>query len=390
MKILLLTLLSISLLSACTSFHTEVDNKIMVAKNFDYEIDHIKINFFQQTGRHFGAITISDENHNISFEGINSQGMFVSILAVPHTATRTSILKPIRKSSEMVNEILFHSSNIDEALIVFNKYSIAFGEFLGYPLVHFKVVQQDGRGVIVEFVNNNIVILDENIVTNHYLSNKDIAPTNLTSYQRYNIVKENIHKEKIEKILKKTAQPSTIYNSIYNLSDLTLKININNKTKVFDLKNQLYSKKNAFYYNPETDSFKVMIEKTPINIRGVFGFGTDNSRHVGARILLNSGKNQTYGVEFTTFKTDGGNFTAGGVVLEQRLWGSFNMSIGSLGYFNYGENNENIIGLVSNLGWEPDNHIPFKPFITYRSDTIFQKNKTHLIHSLSVGFKSEF
>jgi hypothetical protein len=64
------------------------------------------------------------------------------------------------------------------------------------------------------------------------------------------------------------------------------------------------------------------------------------------------------------------------------------MSIGTIGYFDH--KNQNSIGLVSNLGWEPNNHIPFRPFITYRNDIIFAKDKTETLHSISAGFKFEF
>ena len=66
------------------------------------------------------------------------------------------------------------------------------------------------------------------------------------------------------------------------------------------------------------------------------------------------------------------------------------MSIGTVGYMNYGLDNQNVVGLVSNLGWEPNNSIPFKPFITYRSDIIFTKEKTKIMSSISFGFKFGF
>ncbi|MCL0047233.1 hypothetical protein M1M98_03105 [Thermodesulfovibrionales bacterium] len=78
-----------------------------------------------------------------------------------------------------------------------------------------------------------------------------------------------------------------------------------------------------------------------------------------------------------------------GIVLEQRLFEWFNMSIGTVGYFNYGVDHSNVIGLTSNLGWEPNNHIPFKPIVTYRSDTIFADN-IETINSISIGFNIEF
>ena len=68
-----------------------------------------------------------------------------------------------------------------------------------------------------------------------------------------------------------------------------------------------------------------------------------------------------YGLEVTQFDSDDNEFTSIGIVLEQRLFKWFNMSIGTIGYFDYGVDSENLIGLTSNLGWEPENHIPFKP-----------------------------
>lgn len=65
------------------------------------------------------------------------------------------------------------------------------------------------------------------------------------------------------------------------------------------------------------------------------------------------------------------------------------MTIGTVGYFNYGNGQDNLIGLVSNLGWEPDNHIPFRPFVTYRTDVIFGR-PIKLVRAISIGFNFEF
>ena len=133
---------------------------------------------------------------------------------------------------------------------------------------------------------------------------------------------------------------------------------------------------------------EVLVEHSILKIRPHFGYGTEESEHYGLRALLNSSDTQAYGLELTKFKTKDDDFSTIGMVLEQRLWGWFNMSIGTVGYFDY--QNENTVGLVSNLGWEPDNHIPFKPFVTYRNDTIFRKDKTDSMHSISAGFNFEF
>ena len=136
---------------------------------------------------------------------------------------------------------------------------------------------------------------------------------------------------------------------------------------------------------------KTLLENTStIQIRPHFGYGDNNTKHYGLRALLNSNKKQAYGIELTKFKTNDDEFTAVGIILEQRLWEWFNMSIGTIGYMNYGLDNQNIFGVVSNLGWEPNNSIPFKPFVTFRNDIIFAKEKTQNIYSISFGFKFEF
>ena len=112
--------------------------------------------------------------------------------------------------------------------------------------------------------------------------------------------------------------------------------------------------------------------------------------HAGLRILLGAGKQKRYGLEATNFHSDHDeSFSALGIVLEQRLWNWFNMSIGTVGYFDYGADSRNPVGLMTNLGWEPSHYKNFKPFVTYRSDVIFSDN-TDVSYSVSVGATFSF
>ena len=112
--------------------------------------------------------------------------------------------------------------------------------------------------------------------------------------------------------------------------------------------------------------------------------------HAGGRLLLGAGENKKYGLEATYFELDDKtDFFSCGIVLEQKLWGWFNMSIGTVGYFNYGPDSDNTIGLTTNLGWEPDSFKKLTPFITYRNDMILHDN-TAIVNSLSVGLAWHF
>ena len=112
--------------------------------------------------------------------------------------------------------------------------------------------------------------------------------------------------------------------------------------------------------------------------------------HIGLRLLLSAGESKRYGLEATRFRLNNGrSFSSLGVVLEQRLWNWFNMSIGTVGYFDYEIGSRNPVGLMTNLGWEPSNYQNFKPFITYRNDIIFSEN-TDIAHSVSIGVTFAF
>jgi len=73
----------------------------------------------------------------------------------------------------------------------------------------------------------------------------------------------------------------------------------------------------------------------------------------------------------------------------QRLWNWFNMSIGTVGYFGYGADSINPVGLMTNLGWEPSHYEKFKPFVTYRNDVIFSEDMD-VSYSVSVGATFSF
>ena len=134
--ILLLVIFS-NITSACTIFDTKNNqNEILVGRNFDWSKDNGQVNFISASKNSNGMLTISLNNPNMPYEGMNDKGLFIAVSAVPNTETTINILKPIRKSLEIVKVVLEKSSNIQDAIKEFQKYSIAFGKFLGNPLIH--------------------------------------------------------------------------------------------------------------------------------------------------------------------------------------------------------------------------------------------------------------
>jgi penicillin V acylase-like amidase (Ntn superfamily) len=398
-KVFILFFLIVVPLFSCSIFDTKsADNMVLVGRNFDWSKDNGQINFINATTNKNGLVLVSLKNPNMPYEGMNDKGLFIAVTAVPNTDTTVNILKPIRKSLEMIKLVLERSSNIDQSIELFNKYSIAFGQFLGNPLVHYKIVQKDGKGIIIEFVNNKMVIVKNrsNIMTNHYLSDLNIKSDSKTTKKRYDSISKYLKNStntvrSVFEGLYKVKQENTVWSNVYNLTTQEIYVKYkNNKIVKFNLKDELYNNKNHLYKMQKISTKQKLPKKSSsIQIRPHFGYGTSKTKHAGIRVLLSSNKKQSYGIEITDFKNSDNNFTSIGLILEQRKWDWFQMSIGTVGYFNYGVDDENIVGLVSNFGWEPNNSIPFKPFITVRKDVIFAK-ETKIIGSISFGMKMEF
>jgi len=386
--------------NACTVFHdTDQEDRVFVGRNFDWDSSGGNI-WFIPGDKNNNSITIFEQNGaDMPYEGVNNKGLFIAVTAVPDTQTPLSIFKPMRKSLEMIGIVLKQADDVESALKIFPKYTIIFGKFLGYPLIHYKIVDAKGNSAIIEYVHGKLkVIKDDNcqVMTNHYNSNTNIKSDSKTSFKRYNIAKNALKLRKnspedIKSILRDTSQKSTIWSNLYDLTNNKLYTSYKNSNYIaINLEKEMYL--GVHGYNLEKLKNKKILkytEKTSLlKIRPHFGYSSSAS-HYGGRILLAADNVHSYGLEFTQFNYSSNSFSSLGIVLEQKLFGWFNSSIGTVGYFNYGQNNNNLIGLTSNLGWEPDNSIPFKPFITYRQDIIFDK-KTEVIHSISFGFTFDF
>lgn len=389
---------------ACTIFHvTNKNGEVLVGRNFDSETDGGRVWFITGSEENNGMAIFEQLGINMPYEGINDKGLFIGVAAVPNTATPFSLFKPMRKSLEMVKIVLEQAGTVDEALKIFANYTVIFGTFLGYPIIHYKIVDKNGNSAVVEYVEREIRIIkgiNSQIITNHYLTSPKIGPVSKTSFERYNAVKDNLKKQDysitdVQELLKIASQKTTIWSNVYNLNTQQIRLTYKNSiTRDFDLKSELYQGSHGFNLE-DGKLLKYPKSRAPIVFRLHSGYGFLEGKgisHYGGRILLSAGDNKKYGLEITAFNSKDKKFVSVGIILEQRLLGWFNMSIGTIGYFNFSNNSNNVgAGLTTNLGWEPDNHIPFKPFVSYRNDVmIFSNYIINVIHSLSVGFAFEF
>jgi penicillin V acylase-like amidase (Ntn superfamily) len=386
---------------ACTIFHvTDQNDQVLVGRNFDWETAGGRVWFIPATDTSNGLSIFEQDGVDMPYEGINDKGLFIAIAAVPDTNTPLSIVKPIRKSLELVKIVLEQAQTVAEALQIFPQYTVVFGSFLGNPHVHYKIVDKNGKSAIVEYVANEMKItrdINSQVMTNHYVIAPKLGTAGENSVARYNTARNNLKSlysvKDVQNLLATVSQRHTLWSNVYDLDNQVFYVKYqDSKTVVFDLKNELYRGKHGYSLANLNKVLEYPPTKTNVIVRPHFGYGMlddEGIYHYGGRILLPA-SDKRYGLEFTQFVDDNDeSFSSIGIVLEQRLFNWFNMSIGTIGYFDYGVDSDNVIGLTTNLGWEPDNHIPLKPFITYRNDVIFGDD-TDTIHSLSIGFSLDF
>lgn len=117
--------------------------------------------------------------------------------------------------------------------------------------------------------------------------------------------------------------------------------------------------------------------------------------HAGGRLLfpapLSPKVAATFGLEATYLQLDitgrdifSERYAVVGVVLEMTVVKGFNLGIGTLGYIGIGANDRNPFGVVTNLGWEPMWDSRVRPYITLRTEWIFDQ-ATYNVMSLSAG-----
>ncbi len=390
---------------ACSVFHTiNKNNDVFVGRNFDWDNDEGNL-WFLPGSKDKNSIAIFEQNGvSMPYEGINNKGLFVAIAAVPKANTPFSAFKPMINSLDMVKIVLEQADSVEEAIKIFPEYTVVFGAFFGYPRVHYKIVDAKGNSAIVEYIDNQIIVIRDvdhcRIMTNHYISNHDLGSDSKTSFKRYNIAVNKLtvpHNtiDDAQQTLKAISQDCTVWSNVYDLSKQKIYVTYKNlEPIILDLKKQFSPGEHGYRLSELNDNDKSSLAYTEnkFRFRPHFGYGVvegENVFHYGGRILLHASNTQKYGLEFIKFDGNKDQFISIGLVAEQRCFEWLNISFGPLGYFDYGAASKYTIGLTTGIGWEPDNHIPFKPLVAYRNDVIFA-DSTDVVHSISVGFAMDF
>uniref|UniRef100_A0A7V4NGJ8 Linear amide C-N hydrolase n=1 Tax=Fervidobacterium pennivorans TaxID=93466 RepID=A0A7V4NGJ8_FERPE len=400
-----------SSLFACTIvYHKNPDGTIVVGKNSDLDSPQGLLWFIPPSGGKHGMVLLEQLGVDMPYEGINTSGLYVAITAVPFSWNIPNILRPTRISLQIVREILESSNDVHSAIELFRKRSIVFGTLFGNPMVHYFLADKFGNTAVVEFVNNQLHVIEgENVLTNHYLSADYIKPDNPTSLSRYKKAKALIENSKgieltpmdILSILESVKQTSTVWNTAFAVRNVSNKAivefyikNANDDVRVFNVKTEL--EKGMHLYNLETfeevdkDSIALADNMRRFLVKISNSYGPLSSSSMATfSLLVNNAGYPRIGVECIVLNqlTEDNSQTNlyPGINFDYHLLEQFNLAIGIFLNPTKPLIKLPIFSITFDIGIEPDNWIPYRPLLFLRSMLKFTENNPELSFYLMFG-----
>ena len=156
----------------------------------------VNTDFITQSAGRIGSILLKDEVLTLAaiyapLDGMNEKGLCVSVNMIQDSATiNQNTDKPDITTTTAVRMLLNEAANVDEAVKLLGDYD--FHASFGY-MVHLALSDRDGRSVVVEYVNDEMIVTDTPIVTNFYIAQGEKNGIGTQqSHKRFEILQEII------------------------------------------------------------------------------------------------------------------------------------------------------------------------------------------------------
>ena len=156
-------------------------------------ISTVNLDFIKQ-GAGLAAMLLPDEVLTVAalyapLDGMNERGLCVSVNMIQDSATiHQDTGKPDITTTTAIRLLLDKAANVEEALDLLGQYDLhASMEYM----IHFAMADSEGNSVAVEYVNNEMIVIDTPILTNYYLAegNKQGIGTE-QSHERFELLRE--------------------------------------------------------------------------------------------------------------------------------------------------------------------------------------------------------
>ncbi len=170
----------------------------------------------------------------LPLDGVNEKGLAVSVMYLDGDPTRQDTGKPKILTMLAIRMLLDKAATVEEAVALLEKYDMQSSGSNGS--FHFMIADRSGRAVVVEYPQNQMVVLEQNIATNFYLSDGFGH-----GQDRYETIRAAcaaapngvMSEEEAMQVLKSASQPLsddktsyTQWSAVYNLESLQVSIAI--------------------------------------------------------------------------------------------------------------------------------------------------------------------
>ena len=129
--------------------------------------------------------------HYAPLDGMNEKGLCAAVLMISdgrNINQRTE--KPDITTTTAIRLLLNQAANVDEALALLEQYDMHASMGL---MVHFAIADADGNSVVVEYINNEMVVIQTPVVTNFYLVEGELhGIVTQQSHTRYDRLTERL------------------------------------------------------------------------------------------------------------------------------------------------------------------------------------------------------
>lgn len=172
----------------------------------------------------------------IPVDGMNEKGLCISVNVIKDQVKidQKEPGKVNQVTSTLIWTLLSRAADVDEAIEILKESN--FHSVAGY-FIHFAIADNKGRCICVEYIDNQISIVDSPIVTNHYLTRcEKYGIGTRQSHQRFQILtdileeNETFTPEDVKEVLSKVAKTNfsavegqryTEWSIVFNQKDLT-------------------------------------------------------------------------------------------------------------------------------------------------------------------------
>jgi len=171
-------------------------------------------------------------------DGVNEKGLAIGVLQLDVAPTKQDTGKLKITTTAAIRMILDKAATVDEAIALLSQYDM---QSSANGCYHFQIADAFGKSVVVEYVNDEMVVLDLSCATNFFLAPGDMYDVG-GGQNRYEILVDTLtEKDGIltaaegMDLLKAVKQDSTQWSALYNNTKQTLSLSIHgNYTKIYE------------------------------------------------------------------------------------------------------------------------------------------------------------